>query len=119
MTYAPLLFACVAALSACKDGGSGPPDAAPIDTPSGGDGAVTDSSIDALANVCTGLLYDSCTTNAQCASNNCKLFNGAALQICTQACSASVPCPAQNGVAVACNNMGVCRPNAANTCTPP
>lgn len=92
------------------DGGDTPG----VDAP-GGDGAPT---IDAPA-MCTGALYDTCTNNTQCMSNNCRLFQQAGLQVCTQTCDAQSPCPPQNGQAVQCNNMGICRPQIANACTPP
>ncbi|MCX5742709.1 MAG: hypothetical protein NT062_09455 [Proteobacteria bacterium] len=95
-----------------------------IDAPAAGlDGPV--STIDAppvtvdapAGNACTGAAYDPCTAAGQCLSGNCKLFSSAGIQVCTQACSAANPCPMQNGAAVPCNNMGVCRPQTANTCT--
>lgn len=104
-------------LAACSSDGKTSIDApiATVDAPVAVvDGATPDSP---AANKCTGLLYDSCTANTGCMSNNCKLFSSAGIQVCTQACSASNPCPAQNGAAIPCNNMGVCRPNAANSCT--
>ena len=90
------------ALGACGDDGG----SAPID--SGGSGSA-----------CTNALYDPCTDNAQCTSNNCRSFNmpSPGIQICTQACDANNPCPQQNGATVQCTNAGVCRPSAANNCT--
>jgi len=113
-------IACVSvlALSACDEG----EDQSSVDAPA----AVIDGSLlvdapgpDATLAVCTGAIYDSCTTSNQCMSNNCKLFNQDQIQVCTQACSAAAPCPMQNGVAAQCNNMGICKPPAANACTPP
>ena len=75
--------------------------------------------VDATASgaACTGAVYDTCTTNDQCASQNCHLYNANALQICTQPCSATVPCPADStGAAVQCNMMGNCKPSVANAC---
>ena len=82
--------------------------------------AVVDSpSADAAAPACTGALYDGCLGPAAgCMSGNCKLFNGSSFMVCTQACSAANPCPTQNGAAVPCNNMGICKPAAPNACTP-
>ena len=105
-------------------------DPTPVDAPGTSHDApssVTDSrtadspSVDAPAsNVCTGKIYDACTgTTGNCMSGMCKAFNSAGFSVCTQACSASNPCPTQNGAAVPCNNMGICRPSAANACTPP
>ena len=110
-----ILLAC--ALVACTS------NATPTDAPTAvhdapavvHDGPSADS---ALAR-CTGALYDPCTGPATgCMSQNCKLFTGSMFMVCTQACSASNPCPAQGGTAVACNNNGVCKPNAPNACTP-
>jgi len=64
--------------------------------------------------MCTGVAYDSCTSNAGCMSMNCKLFSGSAIQVCTQACSSSNPCPTGG----TCNNMGICKPAMANACHP-
>ena len=111
-----VLVACT--LAACTSNAT-PPDAtaavhdAPAGTP---DGLVL---VDAPAGArCTGALYDVCTGNAGCMSANCKLFNGSGFMACTQACSASNPCPTQGGAAVPCNNMGICKPSAPNACTP-
>jgi hypothetical protein len=66
---------------------------------------------------CTGAVYDSCTTPDQCSSQLCHLYNANALQVCTQTCSATVPCPNDaTGAAVPCNMMGNCKPSVANTC---
>ena len=76
------------------------------------------SSIDAPAgNVCTGAVYDPCTMASQCLSGNCREFTQQGIQICTQSCDANNPCPPQNGVAIQCNGMNLCRGQAANNCT--
>lgn len=116
-------------LGACVSGGSEPPlldaqhngngDGGGNGGGDGGGGDATLSLDGGTAATCTGKAYDSCTTGSQCMSNNCKLFSQANITVCTQACSATVPCPPQNGQPVPCNNMGVCRPNAANACTAP
>ena len=75
----------------------------------------------AAGNTCTGLVYDSCNPSASnCMSGlQCKNYPmpqpGFNVCIPTTACSASNPCPMQNGQAVTCNNMGLCKPNGANT----
>jgi hypothetical protein len=67
--------------------------------------------------LCTGAVYDPCVSSDQCTSQNCRLYNGSALQICTQVCSAAIPCPNDaSGAAVACNQMGNCKPAVANNC---
>lgn len=68
--------------------------------------------------MCTGQVYDSCTSNAGCMSMNCHLYDGDGIQVCTQTCSSSNPCPMQNGQAATCNNKGICKPPAANACHP-
>lgn len=74
--------------------------------------------IDAPAGpLCTGAIYDSCTTNTQCGSMNCHDYTGSAIHVCTQACSATMPCPNDSaGAPVACNMMGNCKPSVANNC---
>lgn len=104
-------------LAACS---SDDPDPLPVDAPAG----TIDSpaNVDApMGNVCTGLLYDKCTTNAQCMSGTCRAFNNLGVSLCTQTCvPGGAACPTQGGVAVQCpTNAMICRPNAANTCTAP
>ncbi|HEY5950990.1 MAG TPA: hypothetical protein VIV40_36110 [Kofleriaceae bacterium] len=67
---------------------------------------------------CTNAIYDPCTSAAQCTSGNCTLFQGAGFQVCTQTCTPgdNTTCPMQNGQPATCNNMGICKPNAANSC---
>lgn len=67
---------------------------------------------------CTNAAYDPCTAPADCTSGQCQLFQQAGIQICTQTCTPGDPttCPQQNGQPVPCNNMGICRPDAANAC---
>lgn len=98
MRYAALAFAISAIAFACSSGDD--PD--PVDAPAGP--------------ACTGTAYDQCTMASQCTSNNCKLFNGDGIQVCTQSCDASNPCPTVNGIAGTCNNMGICKPVVANAC---
>ena len=73
------------------------------------------------AMACTGAVYDPCTSDAQCttAGATCKAFNGAGIEVCTVPCTPgdSTTCPMQNGQPATCNNMGVCKPAAANDCT--
>lgn len=66
--------------------------------------------------VCTKALYDECLTEHDCMSNQCHTFSGEGFTVCTQGCTAAVPCPDQAGVAVECNNMGLCKPPAATEC---
>lgn len=112
-----MMTSALALAYACSDDGG----STPIDAPGGGDAQLVDAPMpdsgSGSGNACTGAAYDPCTDNAQCASNNCKLFQSAGIQVCTQACDAQTTCPTQNGNAVQCNGMGICRPDAANACT--
>jgi len=73
--------------------------------------------IDAPAGpACTNAVYDPCTMNDQCTSMMCKLFSGDGLQVCSQTCTPG-SCPMAGATAVTCNNMGFCKPPAANNCT--
>jgi hypothetical protein len=71
------------------------------------------------APACTNAVYDPCTSPDQCTSGNCQLFQQAGIQVCTQTCTPgdATTCPQQDGQPASCNNMGICRPLAANTCT--
>ncbi len=97
-----LLIVLVLSMAACETGGAGTP--------------LPDANLSLP--MCTGMVYDSCTTNTQCMSMNCKLYDQDAIQVCTQACDASHPCPMQNGAAATCNNRGLCKPPTANACHP-
>ena len=110
-------------LTGCSSDDSSPIDApaGTIDSPTSVDAAF-DAAIDApTSTTCTGQLYDRCTTNAQCLSGTCRLFNNLGVSLCTQACTVGgAACPTQGGTAVTCvQNSLVCRPAMANTCTPP
>ena len=97
MRIAGALFVLV--LTACGGGD----DAPSVDAPSGP--------------ACTGAVYDTCTGNTQCSSQNCHLFMADGIQVCTQACSASAACPNDStGATIACNGMGICKPTVANNC---
>src|SRR6266581_3311033 len=85
----------------------------------GGGGSGPDAAHDSPAGAaCTGAVYDPCTTNDQCMSMNCHFYMQSNFTICTTACSASMPCPNDSsGNPGTCNNMGNCKPAAANNCT--
>src|SRR5262245_48555813 len=70
---------------------------------------------------CSGDLYDACLQEHDCMSNNCRSFQGDGIQVCTQGCSASVPCPkTSDDKTVMCDmETGSCKPPAANACTRP
>jgi len=82
------------------------------------DAGVTDTDGGAAA-ACTGAVYDPCTDASQCQSGMCQLYQQAGIQVCTQTCTPgdSTTCPMQNGQPAQCNNMGLCKPAAANSCT--
>jgi len=97
----------VSLLTAC---GGGDPDPTPADSqPADTSGGAT----------CTNANYDPCTANMQCTSNNCHLFQQSGFQVCVPACTpGGAACPNDSsGAAGTCNNMGICKPLAANDCT--
>src|SRR5512140_390153 len=67
--------------------------------------------------VCTGALYDDCGSEHDCMTNDCHTFTQEGFNACVQQCSATLPCPDQNGTAVPCDTaLGVCKPAAHNMC---
>lgn len=67
--------------------------------------------------VCTGQLYENCNSEHDCLSNDCHTFAPEGFNACVQPCSATVPCPDQNGVAVTCDTVGgYCKPAAQTVC---
>lgn len=73
---------------------------------------------DAPGAPCTGALYDTCTSDTQCASDNCQIFSAATLHVCSQTCNAQTPCPPQGGLPAMCTTAGVCRPMHSSGCDP-
>ena len=85
----------------------------------GGKGGAPDA--DPGAPLCTGVVYDNCTSNSQCGSGMCHLFSGE-FQVCTQPCTAgdNSTCPTSAGGGTPkCNNRGICKPAVNNMCRPP
>ena len=84
-----------------------------------GTGTGTGSGTGTSAATCTNAVYDPCTDAAQCTSGTCQLFQQQGIQVCTTTCTPgdNTTCPTQNGQAAQCNNMGICKPPAANSCT--
>lgn len=110
-----LLVTLTLVLACGDDDPDGPPVDAPEVTP---DGTAADAAISVDASTaCTGALYDPCTDGTQCMSGMCQAFTQAGFSACTQSCDMNTPCPMQGGVAVECNNRGICRPAMANDCT--
>ncbi|HUJ58370.1 MAG TPA: hypothetical protein VLX92_07755 [Kofleriaceae bacterium] len=76
--------------------------------------------VDALEPACTGAIYDPCNTEHDCGANapTCQNYEASGFQVCTTACTAGndSTCPTQNGMAATCNDMGLCKPPAANAC---
>ena len=69
--------------------------------------------------MCTKALYDNCATNADCTSGNCHFFDKSNFTVCVQTCTAgdNTTCPVDStGNHATCNNMGICKPAAANNC---
>jgi len=93
---------------------TGGPTAPDASTASGSNGNNNGSGSNSSLPACTGALYDPCTDNTQCMSGNCKAFGGAGIQVCTVTCTVGDNPPCGAGT---CNNMGICKPNAANSCT--
>jgi hypothetical protein len=70
---------------------------------------------------CAGAVYDPCTSNDQCASMTCFDYTMFNLHVCTTSCTPgdNSTCPVDStGQHGLCNNMGTCKPTAANSCTP-
>jgi hypothetical protein len=81
---------------------------------------MTQTDAPAGGSACTGALYDPCTDNNQCMSQNCHFFQQSNFTVCIQSCTAgnNNTCPIDSsGNHATCNNMGLCKPAAANTCT--
>jgi hypothetical protein len=79
--------------------------------------ACGDETVPPGPSTCTGVVYDSCRDEHDCSSANCRPFGS--IQVCTQACSDTAPCPNdQAGNTVTCTNM-LCPPTVANNCTLP
>ena len=66
--------------------------------------------------VCSKALYETCADEHDCDSGLCKFFQGDDMTVCSQQCSAAMPCPQYMGMAVECNGQGICKPPAAIEC---
>jgi hypothetical protein len=111
-----LVFAAGCTVGDSSSGGGVPtagptaPDAATATGSGDGSGSGSGSNLPA----CTGALYDPCTDASQCMSGNCKAFGGAGIEVCTTTCTPGDNTPCGAGT---CNNMGICKPDAANACS--
>ena len=87
-------------------------------TACGGDDGGSAATPDAAAGpACTGALYDNCVNPSDCMSGMCQFYQQSNFTVCTQACSASNPCPNDSsGNPGTCNQKGICKPAAANVC---
>ena len=65
---------------------------------------------------CSMQLYDSCGEEHDCASMICQNFSADGFQVCSQACGASLPCPADRSGSPAECFSGVCKPSLPNMC---
>ena len=117
-----VMFVLAFALAGCSSSGSST-DARPSDGSKPLDSPAPDAPRpDAAAATCTGLPYDSCNPAANNCMNGmqCHTFSGAGFSVCTPSCAGPVACPDQNGTAVSCNNMSLCKPPAPNSdCSAP
>ncbi len=64
-------------------------------------------------------VYNPCNTEHDCMTAMCQAFPAVNLQVCTQPCSATMPCPMDvTGAMGTCTAAGLCQPAQANPCTP-
>ena len=117
-----ILFAagCIVGESTTTQGGSGGGGDGTGDGSGSGNGSASNTTPDGgvALPACTNAVYDPCTSAADCTSGQCQAFAQAGIQVCTQTCTPgdNTTCPMQNGVPAQCNNMGICKPPAANSC---
>ena len=69
-------------------------------------------------NHCTKAIYDLCSSEHDCTSADCRLFNGQ-FQVCSQACDTTTPCPVDSTGVVGTCESGHCKPSVANDCVTP
>jgi hypothetical protein len=78
-------------------------------------GACAGDSPDPVDRICTKALYESCITEHDCESQDCRPFAAEGYMICTQGCNATIPCPDLNGTPVDCVD-NVCKPPEVVEC---
>jgi hypothetical protein len=79
---------------------------------------------DAAPGKCGGNLYDRCLSEHDCGAANadCRNFMLDGFQVCTKTCTVGNDASCgmtSDGRAATCNQMGICKPPAANDCTVP
>jgi hypothetical protein len=80
-------------------------------------GCAGDSTDTGKGQVCMGALYDDCGSEHDCMTNDCQTYAPEGFNVCTQACTATTPCPDQNGMPVTCDTArGECKPAGHNDC---
>jgi hypothetical protein len=73
---------------------------------------------------CDGTLYDACTDEHECNSNNCHNFTAQKFQVCSVTCTVGDDAPCMTTfegakatcVAIGAGPGGICTPPAANQC---
>lgn len=65
---------------------------------------------------CSMQLYDLCIEEHDCATMICQNFAADGFQVCSQACGAGMPCPADRTGAAGTCESGVCKPSTPNMC---
>ena len=65
---------------------------------------------------CTKAVYDLCAEEHDCTSMVCQNFGAEGFQVCSQACSGSMPCPNDRDGNPGTCESGVCKPALPNMC---
>ena len=77
-----------------------------------------------VSRTCDGTLYDECSTEHDCMSNNCHPFVDKQFEACSTTCTVGDDSPCMTTldgkkatcVAIGAGNAGICTPPAANPC---
>jgi hypothetical protein len=84
-------------------------------------GSAPPTPVDGSGGVCTKVLYDPCATEHDCTAGACHTFTtgGSAVEVCTQSCSSTAPCPNDStGAPGTCTtDLMLCEPAKPNACT--
>ena len=67
---------------------------------------------------CTGAVYDLCNDEHDCTIEICQEFATEGFQVCTTACSATMPCPkdSKGNVGTCDATLNLCYPSVPNAC---